>query len=160
LKPSTDRRAGGSSFDERSTGEKNMGLRFSIALITGAALAVSSLANATPLGKSPVTVNPRASAGNTSVKTTPLPVSIRASSISIGVLAQLEGILSYCAAVDPKSSGKYRLVLKNIRSGLPESETDDLQENAAFVDNEKAANTQLAKIPLSTGISDCRTILR
>jgi len=137
-----------------------MRLRFSTSLIMGAVLAVSSLAHAVQPKTSPVTVKVPASPGNTSVKVTPSPVGIASPSINLGALAQVEGILTYCGQVDPKSSAQYRQVLKGILSGLRESEIDDDQENPTFVSDEKAVSAQLARIPLSTGVSDCRTILR
>ncbi len=139
---------------------ENMRLRFSTSLITGAVLAVSSLAHAIQPKTSSVTVKTSASAGNTSVKVTPSPVGVAAPSINVGALAQVEGILTYCGRVDPKSSEQYRQVLKAILSGLRESDIDDDQENPTFVSDERAVSAQLAKIPRSTGVSGCRTILR
>ena len=107
-----------------------MSLRFSAILVTGAVLAVSSLAHSTP------------SAGS-------------AQSSGSG-LFQVELILDYCAKVDPASATNYRKALTKITGS--EGEIGDTS-NPTVAAQTADIKAQLARLPVSTGITACRNFL-
>ncbi len=116
-----------------------MSLRFSAALITGTALAVSMLAHpATPA---------------TNITKTP------STPITIEGLARVEGILSYCATVDPSNSSKYKQALSNIISGQSGSEIKGDQSSSRYTYALGVADQSVAKLPVSTVVSSCRGFL-
>ena len=116
-----------------------MCLRFSTALITGAALAVSSLAHAANPGTNPPSKKQPA----------PAPVGLSA-------LAQVETILSYCETSDLHSASQYQEALKNI---LRDNSGGDDGSNSTSGAAKAALEAQLSKIPVSTGLSACRNFL-
>jgi len=119
-----------------------MCLRFSSALIAGTVLAVSSLAHA----KTPLT-------------TTAAPATKPALSASQeSGLAQVEAILTYCEVVDPLSLARYQQWRKLLTSG--NSEIADEQESAAYVSELRTTGGSLAKIPVSAGVSSCRSLIK
>ncbi len=120
-----------------------MRLRFSTSLIMGAVLAVSSLAHA----KTPVKSN------REPVKGPEVPLTA-----SFSGLAQVEAIFSYCESVDPHSAAKYERMRNLVMSGQSTGKGDDgrsstLQSELAGIE------AQLFQIPVSTGVSSCRTVI-
>ena len=113
-----------------------MCLRFSAALITGAVLAVSTLAYA-----------------KTQPKTTPAPAKAPAPATTPDSgLAQVQAIFSYCELVDPQSAAKYERMRKVVISGHS-SETRDDERSAAYRTKLGVMDAELAKVPVSTGVS-------
>jgi hypothetical protein len=126
-----------------------MRLRFSIAVITGTVLAVSSLSHATPPTQ------------NTSVKSTSSPASSPASKTPITVegLARVQGVLTYCAVVDSKSAVKYQQALTNIISGHSSAEIKEDQSSSRFVYALGVVDTEIAKLPVATVVSSCKNFI-
>lgn len=132
-------------------------------LITGTVLAVSTLAPAAPQPKS------------ASVKATPAPIqsttgpiktsghstfpSNSAAPITIDGLAQVTGILNYCSQVDRPNAGSYARALANILSGHASSEMKIDQSSAGYGAGVRLINLQLASLPVSTVVSECRNFL-
>jgi hypothetical protein len=141
-----------------------MSLRFSAALIMGAALAASSLAHATTPGKATTASVPTKATGSaisSSVRSSSTPSVFHSisSPITIDSLARVEGILSYCATVDPTDAAQYRQALSNIISGHPSSEIKDDQSSTRYVYALGLLDTEIAKLPVSTVVSSCKTFL-
>jgi len=122
-----------------------MRLRFSVAVITGTVLAVSSLSHATPPTQS------------TSVKSTSSPAS--KTPITIEGLARVQGILNYCAVVDSKSAAKYQQALSNVISGHSTSEIKEDQSSSRFVYALGVVDTEIAKLPVATVVSSCKNFI-
>lgn len=116
-----------------------MSLRFSAALITGTAMAVSMLAHA-------------ATPATSTAKTASTPITIEG-------LARVEGILSYCATVDPSNSAKYKQALNNILSGHSGSEIKTDQSSSRYTYALGVADQDVAKLPVSTVVSSCKGFL-
>jgi hypothetical protein len=141
-----------------------MSLRFSAALFMGSALAVSALAHATTPGKAttaPVPVKTTVSASNAMVKSSKTPGSLStiSSPISIDGLAKVEGILSYCATVDPADAAQYHQAMSNIVSGHSVTEIKNDQGSSRYVSAIGALNAELAALPVSTVVSSCKNFL-
>ena len=122
-----------------------MSLRFSVAVIMGTVLAVSSLSHATP----PIQ--------NTSTKSTSSPAN--KTPITIEGLARVQGILDYCEVVDSKSASKYRQALSNITSGHSTAEIKDDESNSRFVYAVGVVDTEIAKLPVATVVSSCKNFI-
>ena len=118
-----------------------MRLRFSATLITGTVLAVSSLAYA-----------------KTQPKPTPAPAKTPAPPGSPATaVAQVEAIFSYCELVDPHSAAKYQRMRNVVISGHSSESGDD--RSAAYLTELGEIGAQLLKVPVSTGINSCRTVI-
>jgi hypothetical protein len=122
-----------------------MSLRFSVAVIMGTVLAVSSLSHATP----PIQ--------NTSTKSTSSPAN--KTPITIEGLARVQGILNYCEVVDSKSASKYQQALSNITSGHSTAEIKDDESNSRFVYAVGVVDTEIAKLPVATVVSSCKNFI-
>jgi hypothetical protein len=107
-----------------------MSLRFSVTLVAGATIGVSALAQ-------------------THTQTT----------ISIDSLAVVETIAAYCERIDPVNSSQYRKQLSTFTSGHSEVEIEGDQKGKTFANDVAAVNSQLAKVPLATGLSACRSLV-
>ena len=119
-----------------------MCLRFSAALITGAVLAVSTLAHA-----------------KTQPKTTPAPANTPAPAATpASGLAQVQAIFSYCELIDPHSAANYERLRKVVISGNSSGGSGD-DKSAAYLTELVTMAAALAKIPVSTGVSSCRTVI-
>ena len=119
-----------------------MCLRFSSVLITGAVLAVSTLAHAKTQPKpTPAPAKP------------PAPATTPASG-----LAQVQAIFSYCELVDSHSVAKYERMRKVVLSGQS-SESGDDEKSAEYRTELGVMAAALAKVPLSTGVGSCRTVI-
>ena len=117
-----------------------MCLRFSVTLITGTVLAVSTLAHA-----------------KTPLKTTPVPLKTPASpALSPSALAQVEAIISYCESVDPLSSGKYKQLGNLVLSGQSSNQMGDDEKGGAYQSELGVMAAALARVPVSAGVSSCR----
>lgn len=115
-----------------------MCLRFSVTLITGTVLAVSTLAHA---------------------KTTPAPAVIKSPAppaLPVSAMAQIEGIISYCQSVDPHSSAKYKQLGDLVLSGQSSQLKSDDEKGAAYQSDLSAVRAELAKIAVSKGVSTCK----
>jgi hypothetical protein len=120
-----------------------MCLRFSTILITGTVLAVSSLAHAITPSKTP-----------------PAPIKAQGqSTLSASGLAQVAAILTYCQVVDSHSFAKYQRVRSLVISGHSSAEIRDDEKSSAYLSELKLMGAQLVKVPASTGISSCRTLI-
>ena len=126
-----------------------MRLRFSVAVIMGTVLTVSSLSHATPPTQ------------NASVKSTSSPTSSPTSKtpITIEGLARVQGILTYCSVVDSKSAAKYQQALSNILSGHSGAEIKEDQSSSRFVYALGVVDTQIAKLPVATVVSSCKNFI-
>jgi len=122
-----------------------MSLRFSIAVIMGTVLAVSSLSHATP----PIQ--------NTSTKSTSSPAN--QTPITIEGLARVQGVLTYCAVVDSKSAVKYQQALSNIISGHSSAEIKEDQSSSRFIYALGVVDTEIAKLPVATVVSSCKNFI-
>lgn len=122
-----------------------MRLRFSIAVITGTVLAVSSLSHATPPTQ------------NTSVKSTSSPAS--KTPITIEGLARVQGILTYCAVVDSKSASKYQQALSNVTSGHSTAEIKEDQSSSRFAYALGVVDTEIAKLPVAAVVTSCKNFI-
>ena len=109
-----------------------MRLRFSPIMFTGAALAVSTLANATSAPNAPITIEG---------------------------LARVEGTLSYCATIDPKNSLQYHKVLDNILSHHPESEIETDQRSSRYTYAMGVLDQEIARLPVSTVVTSCKSMI-
>ena len=119
-----------------------MCLRFSVTLITGTVLAVSTLAHA----KTPVKATPA-----------PVPFKIPATpALSPTALAQVEAIISYCERVDPLWSAKYQQLGNLVLSGQSSSQMADDAKGSAYQSELGVMGAALAKVPVSTGVSSCK----
>jgi hypothetical protein len=131
-----------------------MHLRFSVALITGTVLAVSTLGHATSSLHSP---------GNHSMKVIPGHLNAKTSAVSSPItiegLARVEGILSYCAKVDPKSATKYQQFMSNILTGHSSGEIDTDQGSSRYTFALGVVDQTIAKLPASTVVSACQNML-
>jgi hypothetical protein len=126
-------------------------------------LAVSSLAHATPAPKSvavkptpaPIqsTTGPIKTSGHSTTPSNP------AAPITVDGLAQVTGILNYCAQVDRPNAGNYARALANILSGHASSEMKIDQSGAGYGAGVRLINLQLANLPVSTVVSECRNFL-
>ena len=132
-------------------------------LITGTVLSVSSLAHATPPAKSasvkPIPAPVQATTGpikTSGHSTTP---SNSAAPITVDALAQVTGILHYCAQVDRPDAGSYARALANILSGHASSEMKVDQSSAGFGSGVRSINLQLASLPVGTVVSACKNFL-
>lgn len=113
-----------------------MCLRFSTALITGAVLAVSTLAHA-----------------KTQPKTTPGPANVPAPAATPATgLAQVQAIFLYCELVDPHSAANYQRMQKVVLSGSSSG-------GGAYLTELGTMAAALAKVPVSSGVSSCRTVI-
>jgi hypothetical protein len=112
--------------------ENTMSLRFPKALITGAALAVSSQAHIASAHTSPITIE---------------------------AVARVEAIFTSCAAVDPGESAKYHQALSNILYGHPDSEIEADKNTSRYAFAFKFTDTEIAKLPVSTIVSSCKNFL-
>jgi hypothetical protein len=135
-----------------------MGLRFS-ALITGTALAVSSLSHATPPPHA-ATVKPIPS------KTGPIKTNSHdsgpsnpAAPISVDGLAQVTAILAYCSQVDRPDAGKYAQALANILAGHSSLEIKVDESSSFYGAGARSINLQLASLPVSSVVSACKSFL-
>ena len=132
-------------------------------LITGTVLAVSSLAQAATQPKpasvkptpAPIqsTSGPIKTSGHSTVPSNP------AAPITVDGLAQVTGILNYCSQVDRANAGSYARALANILSGHASSEMKVDQSSAGYGAGLRSTNLQLASLPVSTVISECRSFL-
>ena len=141
-----------------------MRLRFSAALIMGAALAVSSLAHATALPKATTTSVPAKTSGSavsSSVKSSSTPVTLTTinSPITIDALAKVEAILAYCGTVDQTNAAKYSQALSNITAGHSLAEIRNDQSNPRYVSTLGSMNAQLAALPAGTVVTSCKNFL-
>lgn len=140
-----------------------MRLRFSIAVITGTVLAVSSLAHATSQPRSasvkptpaPIqsTTGPIKTSGHSTAPSSP------AAPITVDGLAQVTGILNYCSQVDRPNTRNYASALANILSGHASSEMKVDQSSAGYGVGVRWINLQLANLPVSTVASECKNFL-
>ncbi len=141
-----------------------MRLRFSAALIMGAALAVSSLAHATALPKATTTSAPAKTSGSavsSSVKSSGTPVTLTTinSPITIDGLAKVEAILAYCGTVDQTNAAQYSKALSNITAGHSLAEIRNDQGSARYVSTLSTMNAQLAALPVGTVVTSCKNFL-
>jgi hypothetical protein len=141
-----------------------MRLRFSVALIMGAALAVSSLAHATALPKATTTSVPAKTSGSavsSSVKPSGTPVTLTPiiSPITIDGLAKVEAILAYCGTVDQTNAAKYGQALSNITAGHSLAEIRNDQSSTRYVSTLGSMNAQLAALPAGTVVTSCKNFL-
>jgi hypothetical protein len=120
-----------------------MSLRFSVTLMMGAALAVSSLAHAK------TAVNPTPQTGTASTPST----------LSASGLADVQAIITYCVVVDPHSAAKYERLLSVVTSGHSSSEISIDQKSAAYRSELITIGAELLKIPASTGASTCKAAI-
>ena len=109
-----------------------MCLRFFQVLIAGAVLAASMLAGATSAPAKPITIEG---------------------------LARVEGTLSYCAVIDPKSSSQYHQALNNILSGHSASEIKTDESSSRYTYAMGVIDQEMAKLPVSTVLSSCKTFI-
>ena len=107
-----------------------MSLRFSVTLVVGAMIGVSALAQ------------PRSQ-----------------TTISIDSLATVEAILQYCERIDPVNTSQYTRRLSTFTGGHSEVEIEGDQKGKTFANDVAAVNSQLAKVPLATGLSACRSLV-
>jgi hypothetical protein len=107
-----------------------MSLRLAVNLITGTAITVSSLAHTSS-----------------------------APTINIDGLAQVTGILSHCAKVDPHRSAKYMQALGHFLSGVSSSEIRGDRNTSAYDRAEKKLDIELARVPSGTVVSACKDFL-
>lgn len=121
-----------------------MCLRFDSALILGTALSVSSLAHA----KTPAKSAPEPA------KQTQSPSSSAASA-----MAQVQAILSYCESVDPHSIGKYVLLQSLVLSGDSPAQILADEKSETYRSEFSSIRAELAAIPVSTGITTCRSAI-
>jgi hypothetical protein len=122
-----------------------MCLRFSTGLILGTVLAVSSLTHA-----------------KTPEKSTPAPAKTQSpapSSSAAGGIAQVQAIFSYCESVDPHSAGKYVLLQALILAGNSPAQILADEKSSAFRSEFNSTSAELAAIPVSTGITTCRSAI-
>jgi hypothetical protein len=146
-----------------------MRLRFSEALIMGAALAVSSLAHATALPKATTTSVPAktvpaktsGSAVSSSVKSSSTPATLTTinSPITIDALAKVEAILAYCGTVDKTNASQYSQALSNITAGHSLAEIRNDQSSSRYVSTLGSMNAQLAALPAGTVVTSCKNFL-
>jgi hypothetical protein len=132
-------------------------------LITGTVLAVSSLANATPAPKS-ATVKPtpapiQSTTGSIKTSGHSTTPSSPAAPITVDGLTQVTGILNYCSQVDRPNAGNYARALANILSGHASSEMKVDQSGAGYGAGVRLINLQLANLPVSSVVSECKSFL-
>jgi hypothetical protein len=126
-------------------------------------LAVSTLADATPLPKSatvkptpaPIqsTTGPIKTSGHSTVPSNP------AAPITVDGLAQVTAILNYCAQVDRPNAGSYARAMANILSGHASSEMKIDQSSAGYGAGVRSINLQLTSLPVGTVVSACKNFL-
>lgn len=109
-----------------------MRLRFSLMLISGVAIAASTLANATSAPNTPITIEG---------------------------LARVEGTLSYCATLDPRNSSQYQKVLSNILSRHTASEIQSGQKSSRYTYAMGVLDKEMAKLPAGTVVSSCKSLI-
>ena len=112
-----------------------MCLRFSATLISGAVLAVSTLAHATTPAPAPLPVQERA-------------------------LAQVQAIISYCELVDPVSSAKYQALEAVVLSGQSPSQISTEEKSTPYLQELSTTSARLAGLPVSTGVSACKAAIK
>jgi hypothetical protein len=106
-----------------------MGLKFSVVLTAGAALVVSSLAQA--VTKPNTTLDPKS-------------------------LAQIDGVLSYCSRIDARSSSNYLRGESMITNGHSDAEVSGLRHSGDYAASLAAINVQLGKVGINAGLGACR----
>ena len=72
-------------------------------------------------------------------------------------LAQVQAIFSYCKLVDPHSAPKYQRMQNVVISGHSSGGGDD--RSSAYLTELGVIVSELLKVPVSTGISSCRTVI-
>lgn len=138
-------------------------------LITGTVLSVSLLAHATQHANTVVPANPTSNhmKGSTDParsesdksKTAPETPTSTTAPLNIDPLAQVTGIMSYCKAIDPKGASEYGFVLSNLLSGYSPAALKSDQRTSQYASGLAAVSVSLARIPKSTGINACRTLI-
>jgi hypothetical protein len=109
-----------------------MRLRFSLTLISGTVLAVSTFANATSAPNAPITIEG---------------------------LARVEGTLSYCATLDAKDSALYQKALDNILSHHTSAEIKSDQSSSRYTYAMGEIDLEMAKLPVITVLSSCKSFI-
>jgi hypothetical protein len=94
----------------------------------------------------------------TQPKSTPAPASATSAAAEASALAQVQAIFSYCELVDPRSAGKYERVRKLVLSGNS-SEIGNDERSSAYRTELGVMAAALGKVPVSTGINSCRTVI-
>jgi hypothetical protein len=106
-----------------------MGLNFSVVLTAGAALVVSSLAQA---------------------------VTKTNSTLDAKSLAQVDGVLSYCTKIDSRSSSNYLKGESIITNGHSNAEVSGLRHSTEYAKSLAAINLELGKVGVNAGLGACR----
>ena len=91
--------------------------------------------------------------------TTPQPMSESTPAITIEGVARVEGILNYCATVDPKSSAKYNQLKNTVLHGLSSSQLKSDQSSPRYTFALGVVDVDLAKLPVSTVVTSCKNTL-
>ena len=107
-----------------------MGLKFSVLMTAGAALIVSSLAQA---------------------------VTKTNSTLDAKSLAQVDGVLSYCTRIDSRSSSNYLKGESMITNGHSNAEILGLRHSSEYAKSLAAINLELGKVGVNAGLGACRT---
>ena len=139
-------------------------MRFGFSLlIMGTVLAVSTLA---PAATQPKSANVKPTPAPIQTTTGPIKTSGHstvpsnaAAPITVDGLAQVTGILNYCSQVDRSNAGSYARALANILSGHASSEMKIDQSSAGYGAGVRSINLQLASLPVSTVVSECRNFI-
>jgi len=74
-------------------------------------------------------------------------------------LAQVEGILDYCAQVDPALAPRVQQFKSVVLHGVPEKELEVVVQSKDFKQTYTEIRQELSKVPTSTVISACTSTL-
>ena len=72
---------------------------------------------------------------------------------------KVEGILTYCAKVNPESAAKYQDAAKALVKDTTEKEVTEARNSAEYKESLDSINAQLEKAPKENSIKACRAYL-
>jgi hypothetical protein len=74
-------------------------------------------------------------------------------------LGKVEGIMNYCARVNPESAAKYQDAAKAFVKDLPEKEVTEARKSAEYKDSYDGIAAELDKAPKDATIQTCKAAL-
>jgi hypothetical protein len=74
-------------------------------------------------------------------------------------LGQKEGMLDYCAQIDPQSAAKYEAVKQRLAQGVPVQEVADARNSTEYREAYDAFREALGNAPKDQALNACRSLL-
>jgi hypothetical protein len=73
--------------------------------------------------------------------------------------AKVEGILTYCAKVNPESATKYQDAAKAFVKDIPEKEVTEARQTSEYKDSYEGISADLEKAPKEASLQACKAAL-